>query len=156
MDMTNKKLSSPKDFDTYLSVAKPNAWIPLIAVGILMLTGLVWVFTAEISTTKSAFATAQDNHLLSYLSPTQAEKIMIGADAYTDFGTGVVVGKSQTPVSYNECKENIADDYALDLLTPASWNIVIETKVDFPLEEGAVYEISYLVEKLSPLDLVFQ
>jgi pyruvate/2-oxoglutarate dehydrogenase complex dihydrolipoamide acyltransferase (E2) component len=46
-----ERLSSPDQLDRLLQVTSPRGWVALIALGLLLLTGLVWAVAGTVSTT---------------------------------------------------------------------------------------------------------
>lgn len=151
----DKKLATPKEFDTYIRVVNPSFWIVLIAAVSIIIGGATWAFTAEMAMTMTVYAVASEEGLTAYIDSEEADSITLDSQVTSDFGTITISEKSEKPISYQECTENISDDYSLELVSPSTWNTVIELSTDFDVEEGAIYEVTIVTEEVSPFELIF-
>ncbi len=151
----DKKLATPKEFDTYIRVVNPSFWIVLIAAVSIIIGGAIWAFTAEMAMTMTVYAVAGEESLIAFIDSEEADNITLDSQVTSDFGTITISRKSENPISYQECTENISDDYSLELVSPSTWNTVLELSTDFEVEEGAIYEVTIVTEEVSPFELIF-
>ncbi len=151
----DKKLATPKEFDTYIRVVNPSFWIVLIAAVSIIIGGTIWAFTAEMAMTMTVYAVAGEESLIAFIDSEEAENITLDSQVTSDFGTITISQKSEKPISYQECTESISDDYSLELVSPSTWNTVLELSTDFDVEEGAIYEVTIVTEEISPFELIF-
>lgn len=141
-----ERISSPEELDDYLMVTGPGVWLPLIAVVVLLIGGIVWMIFGQVETKLPVAVSATEKGVICYVPSEQL-------DAVKRSGT-VKIADQEYPVVDAGMARMIVTD-ALDhtiRLTGALENgtMVTPLQVNADLLEG-VYTGEVQVESVNPI-----
>lgn len=143
------RISSPEDLDQYLTVTGPGVWLPLAAVIVMLIGGIVWMIFGQIAVTIHVAVEAGNGSVVCYIpseQKTNAEKsgvVTIAGTKYalTDIGYA-------TQLVTEEMNVNVRRAGMLEMGT-----IVSPLSVDAPLGDG-VYSGEITVETVNPIKYI--
>lgn len=136
------KISSPEQLNDYIKVAKPSAFISLIAIIILLLGVCIWGVFGTLDTTVSFVAVVEDGNMTIYID----EDILTVSDVLTVEETKITIDQVyQTPVSAEKL-----DSYVLYVLAASSDSFLYYCTASTSLADG-IYSSEIVTESINPI-----
>ena len=142
------RISSPEELDQYLTVTGPGVWLPLLAVVVLLLGGVLWMILGQVQVTADVAVVSSGGSVVCYVP--QSERSGAG-DTVTIAGTAYPlrdIGYAEIPVTE---ELSTAVRYAGGLSLGETVSLLL---VDADLPEGvytgeitilAIHPIQYII-----------
>lgn len=148
----SRRVNSPEQLNDYIRTVRPNVWVLLAAVIILLCSALVWSVFGNLNTTIHAGGVANGDTVVCYLS--NAADIQPGNTVTLGSLTGEVVSVSAKPLSLDQVTQKLdVDEYTLYCLDLAQWNY--EVQISLPgLDSHEYVTVNIVTESVSPISFV--
>ena len=144
-----ERISSPEDLDSYLVVTGPGVWFPLLAVVVMLIATIVWMFLGRLDTTMDVAVVSENNCAVCYVPLEQLQKGIQNE-------TVQVSGKSYTIRDDGRSPQIVTNDTDVNLRIAGSWTdgmTIKPMRVDGELESG-VYTGKIVVETIKPISFI--
>lgn len=144
-----ERISSPEELDDYLMVTGPGVWLPLIAVIMLLIGGIVWMIFGQVETKLPVAVSATEKGVICYVPSEQLDAVKRSG--------AVKIAEQEYPLVDAGLAQLIVTD-ALDAtvrLTGAleHGTLVTPLQVDANLMEG-IYTGVIQVESINPIHFI--
>lgn len=143
-----ERISSPDQLNDYIHVTGPSVWIVLAAVSFLLLGLIIWGFTGQLDTTLTVAAVTEEGQTVCYVRAAELEKVSPGMAVSLDTQTASIARIAPQPIPADEH----FPAYLIHVggISPGEW--IYEVVLDQPLgEDGGIYALQILVERVSPM-----
>lgn len=143
------RISSPEELDSFLVVTGPGVWFPMLAVVMMLIAVLVWMFLGHLDTKMDVAVVSENGSAVCYVpieqlqEGIQNETVEIAGESYAieDDGRSVQIVTSETDVN---------------LRLAGSWaegTVLKPMRVDGDLRNG-VYTGEIVVETIKPISFI--
>lgn len=153
-----EKLRSPDDLDKYVRVTNPSVWVLLIACIALVLGLLAWGIFGTVSTSVNAMGVNSNGTTICFLDAKSATHVEVGDQASIDGQTMTVSDISTVPVSRDEARAMVANDYLASTLMTEDWAYVVTLEPDSSgtdLKSDVPLDVTITTERVAPISLIF-
>jgi hypothetical protein len=148
------RLSSPEQMEDYLRVSNPGIWLTLAAVGLLLISFLIWGIFGEIPTTITAKGVVTGGKAVCYISPDEVKGLEAGDTATINQTAYIVSSVGSEPLSKEEAEAALENDYARSQLSLADWNIEVKLEPAEIAAPDGISDISIISEKTNPISFL--
>ena len=145
------KISSPEQMNDYIRVANPSVWMILIAVIVLLAGVCGWGMFGHLDTRIQTGGVCTDGKLVCYIGEADFEKVEVGMTVAVGDKEYTVSSVAATP----ERLDGSTGAYLIHLAGLAEGDWAYPVAVDAPDLGNGTYEVSVVVERVKPLDFVF-
>ncbi len=153
-----ERLHNPDDLDRYVRVARPSAWILLVACVLLVGGLIVWGLFGTVNVNVNSTGVRIDDHLYCFLSSDDGPHTKVGDVARMGDVQVRVASVSVIPLSPDEVKAIVGSDYLVSTLTNGEdwvFEVLFEGDDIGSLPEGVPLSTSITAEKVTPFDMAF-
>lgn len=143
------RISSPEQLDQYLTVTGPGVWLPLLAVIVLLIGGIVWMIFGQINITMNVAVEASDGVVVCYVPGEQKKSALSG-------GSVTIAGEKYTLTDVGYASQLVTEEMNINVRRAGSLEmgtIVAPLTVDAPLLPG-VYSGQITVETVNPIKYI--
>lgn len=150
-----ERLRNPEDLDKYLRVTNPSVWVVLLACIALLAGLLIWAIFGTIEPNVKAYGARVNGQTICIVTPESIGKLNEGDQAMVNGVPMTVDDVSATPISRDEARTLLGNDYLVATLMSGDWAYVVSLTGDVStLPEGAPLETTITVERIAPITLV--
>ena len=150
-----EKLRSPDDLDKYVRVTNPSVWVTLAACIALLAGLLAWGLLGAVTTSISTTGVSIDGKAMCFLSAEDLAKVDEGDTAIVDGERMRVAEVAAVPLSRNEAREILLNDYLVNTLMQDDWAYRVTFDGDTAkLTQGVPLSVSITVERVTPISLI--
>ncbi|MBD5586062.1 hypothetical protein FDF50_03405 [Clostridium botulinum] len=141
-----KKMLTPEEdsITDYVKNIHVKAWLILLAIFILLVSILIFIFTAKLPNKIELIGLSKENKLICYLSP-EAYK-SLAADSTVKINNtydAKISNISSIPLSKNEVESTLKLDYYKSNITLSDWNMVVTITCDTnSIKDDKLYNIT--------------
>jgi hypothetical protein len=155
-EKARNKLRSPDDLNEYLRVTSPRMWIVLAACASLVIGLFVWANFGAVDVSVDAQGAAAQDGVVCFLPEGKMSDIHVGNAANVDGSQLAVASISSKPISREEARKMLGDDYLTNALVTDDWSYVVLMDGDAVsnLEKGVPLSVTITAESLSPINLI--
>ena len=153
-----EKLRSPDDLEEYVRITNPSVWLVLGAITVLLLGLLSWGVFGAVTSSIKVMGTVVDRTPLCMLSADEIAEVSVGDDASVGPAKLQVKYISKVPVSRDEAKKILENDYLVSALMKDDWCYLVylqsEDKLD--VTPGTPMTVNITTERVAPITLIFE
>ncbi len=150
------QLDNPDDLNKYLRVIHPSGWLMLLSVVVLLGGLLAWGFFGSVETSVSTVAVNMEGDVMCFLSTDSVSRIRKGDAAYVNGTPATVADISKVPLSPEEAKVLLKNDYLVDTLMPGNWGYKVTLDVSSDLSTDVPLGASITTQRVAPVTLFWQ
>lgn len=152
-----EKLRSPDDLDKYVRVTNPSVWVIIAACAALLAGLLAWGVFGAVTTNVSATATRlEDGSVVCFMTADKVAEVSVGDYANVGGKSMSVSSISSLPLSRDEAKGVLANDYLVSTLLEGDWAYAVYFTSDEDIDFAVGYPVSAVIttERVAPIALI--
>lgn len=153
---SKEKLHNADDLDDYVRVARPGAWVLLLACALLIGGLVIWGLFGTVRVNVNGTAARIGDTVLCFLTEEDASHVGVGNDAHVDDAQLAVASISDIPLSSDEAAEILESDYLFSkLVGDEEWvyEVAFEGSEASDLKEGVPLTVSITVDQVTPFEM---
>lgn len=143
------RISSPEELDHYLTVTGPGVWLPLLAVIVLLIGGIVWMTFGQIDVTMNVAVESSNGTVVCYIPSDKAGSLAQG-------GCVTIAGKEYALKDVGFAVQLVTEEMNVNVRRAGSLemsSLVCPMQVEAELAEG-VYSGVITVESVHPMKYI--
>lgn len=150
------QLNDSGDLDKALKVVTPRVWIVLAAIVALLIGIISWGFFGAVSTTVSVKAVHTDDGIICLVPTGSSKKVAVGNPAQVDDHSATVSNISSVPLSRNEVKDLLGNDYLVSAAMQGDWAFLVDLKLEDKDDLARHVPLNTVIttERISPVELI--
>lgn len=155
----NKKavetLHNPEDLDKYVRVTSANVWLVILACTALLVGLLTWACLGTVTSGISTTGMRVNKSVICFVDPTSIDRIKVGSLARVNETEMTVSSIDALPLSRDEVRATMGNDYLSSLLVTGDWGYRVELSGANDFTEYAPLDVYIISEQIPPISLVF-
>lgn len=160
VEENKEKISSVNEYNKYIKVIKPGAWIVIVAIVSLILCGVLWAFFGNIVMTQSLKSVAYGDLAYGYLDMDSVQNVDAGQRvSVTVDGNildGVVESIGTTPVNAAQASETLQSEVLAQNIVPegGGYEVVARLNTSAEVQTGVIADMQIVTLDVAPIQIL--
>lgn len=144
-----ERINSPEQLNDYIKVSRPDVWLTLAAVIVLLIGVSAWGIFGSVASKQEAVAVVKDGAATCYVVAENISEISTGMEVLMGDSVGKVSAVGITPVQVDESFESYAAHTGG--FEVGDWVCQVNVEIDAP---DGIFAVQIVTEKIKPISFI--